>query len=137
MTLSTSLVALAEPLDTRMADDPAAPLMYDDTRSAADRFSRLMSPGETEATEAIESTQALEGGNLGDMVLGKLNAMGEHYRNVKGAVSHTLENLSPSMHLPDIFLLQMEMATASLVVEVVSKGVSKVVQHVDQLTKLQ
>ena len=141
MAASTSLVTLADTMDYTMADDPVAPAITDDTRFGAKRLSGLLSSGDDapgpDALDAASQAQAMTGGSLGDAMLGRLDAVGQYYRKVAGDATASLDQLSPEMNLQHLFRLQMEMATASLVVEVVSKGIAKIVQHVDQLTKLQ
>lgn len=75
--------------------------------------------------------------NLGDVLLKRLDVIGNNFTKNIQRTHKLLDNLPSELRVQDLLKLQLEMASISLEVELVGKGVQKAVQHVDQLTKLQ
>lgn len=140
MALDTTLIAMIEPISTT-PQDPAPPLMTDDTAQGAARLSELMSVQESPATGDVVEATAPAGastshGTLGDAILGKMENVRQRFEAVVVDAHDAIEKMNaPSVQ--DLLAVQFKLLTASLEVEVISKGVGKAVQHVDQLTKLQ
>lgn len=76
-------------------------------------------------------------GTLGDAILDRMNSVGEAYRTTRETFAASLDVGPKEMSLIDLMRMQFRLADMTLSVEVISKGVSKFTQEVDQLTKLQ
>jgi len=115
------------------------PLEPFDRQADSTRFSDLM---DGSGVEPVGAVQQLDGSTsitrtMGDIILAKLDSVGSKFTTAVEKVHHRLETLPQTLSLPELLKLQIEVATVSLEVELVGKGVSKAVQHVDQLSKLQ
>jgi hypothetical protein len=143
MALDASLIAMVESLQENINQDPAPPLMTEDTDRGAARLSDLMTVDDGVTGTAvvtpparIEAVVPPDTGTLGDAILGKLDNLSSHYQD---AVKHAHDALdgtrSPGLH--DMLRLQFNMTVVTMEIDVLGKGVSKVVQTLDQLTKLQ
>ncbi|MES3002907.1 MAG: EscI/YscI/HrpB family type III secretion system inner rod protein [Pseudomonadota bacterium] len=74
---------------------------------------------------------------IGDSILQGLRVAGQNYVNGSRQVQAALHADVTQLTSVDIIRMQMDFATVSLHVDVLTKGISKAVQDVDQLTKLQ
>ncbi|MDB5839906.1 MAG: hypothetical protein JWQ23_1858 [Herminiimonas sp.] len=140
MAIETTVIALADQVTTNSPADMAPPMMSDDTTRGAARLSELMAVEDKVPEGGVDGVGNSAGagtGTLGDAILGKLNAVSERYQVAVNDAHKTLDVAAPAPSLPELMRLQLKLATVSLEIEVISKGVSKAVQHVDQLTKLQ
>lgn len=125
------------------ADSPISiPLATPEVDAGGSRLTELLSNQPEQPVSAIDPAVApadATGGahTLGEKILARLDAVGAQFRtNIER--THALLEISPAnMSLSDLLKLQLETAQISLEIELVSKGVSKCVQHVDQLTRLQ
>lgn len=111
---------------------------FDLTADSA-RFSELINGQDI---QAVGTVQQLDGSSsitrtMGDVILAKLDSVGSKFTTAVEKVHHRLDTMPQTLSLPELLKLQLEVATVSLEVELVGKGVSKAVQHVDQLSKLQ
>ena len=90
------------------------------------------------ANPAVVSTSpAIDTKSLGDVLLKRLDVVGNNFTKNIQRTHQILDTLPSDLRIQDMLRLQLEMASISLEVELVGKGVQKAVQHVDQLTKLQ
>ena len=137
MSLSMSVSAVAEPLSPSIENDLAAPVMSDDARSAAGRFSSLMSAGDVTTPEAVEAAGATKEGNMADVIVDKLRSVEADYRKIKEDTYQAINDTSSEMTIGSLYRVQFSFINTTLVVDVFSKCISKSTQHVDQLTKLQ
>lgn len=85
----------------------------------------------------MSANAALGTKNLGDVLLKRLDVIGNNFTKNIQKTHQLLDTLPSDLRVQDMMKLQLEMASMSLEVELVGKGVQKAVQHVDQLTKLQ
>ncbi len=123
------------PLDQVISLPATTPEVEND----AARLSKLLATDSTESVQTVSVVDSVPNGlrTIGDAILARLDAVGNSYiRNVE-RTHHLLESPPGNLQLRDLLKLQMEMSAISVEVELVGKGVSKAVQHVDQLSKLQ
>jgi hypothetical protein len=102
----------------------------------AERFQKLMS---TEGTPDVDSMTPIArgAGTLGDAILSKMNAVGKNYQKTAAEFNDSAIDGTSALGLSAMLRLQGRMIQVSLEIDVVSKGIAKGLQHVDQLTKLQ
>ena len=75
---------------------------------------------------------------LGDAILNKLGAVGDQYRADRAQVTQSMEDLGTgTLSVSKMVQLHLRLSNMSLDADLVSKGVAKVGQHIEQLTKLQ
>ena len=74
---------------------------------------------------------------MGDSILRNLDAIGRAYKNKSSEVDRTLGVDGIELTAGHLLRLQFQLLDQSVLVDMVSKVVSKGVQEVDQLTKLQ
>jgi hypothetical protein len=110
---------------------------------AARRFGALMaevappSPIQAPAFAGRISAPS-DAATLGDAMLQRMNGVSNHYRAAKVELHNMLNELSlDEMSLPKLLGFQIRMADVSIQVDLISKCIGKIDQHVDQLTKLQ
>ncbi len=104
----------------------------------ANRFSSLMAPDDPVpgvAPTTVAPVSAPSDASIGDAILDRLHSVGAAYRTKRDEVTGALE--SDSLGVRQLLKLQIDVAEMSLHVDVFSKGVAKLLSHVDQLTKLQ
>ncbi len=77
------------------------------------------------------------GGSLGDAVLSGLNKLSGEFQDAWAQKNAILAKGPEALSAGDALRLQAAIGTTSAVIDVVSKGVSKVVQGIEQLTKVQ
>ena len=128
--------------DMLSAEVIASPAITPEVENDAVRLSNLLSaePAGTSSsptseikTEAASSTPR----TMGDAIIARLEAVGASYKNNVARTHALLDSPPGNLRLTDLLKLQVEMASISIEVELVGKGVSKAVQHIDQLSKLQ
>lgn len=118
------------------------PLITPEVDAGGSRLTDLLSTQPEQPVTAIDpavpTTDATGGAHtLGEKILARLDALGTEFRtNLER--THALLDVAPAnLSLKDLLKLQIETAQISLEIELVGKGVSKAVQHADQLTRLQ
>ena len=107
---------------------------------AQDRFQEtldgpLSAPGAGLPTPG--STTAAQGGSLGDAILSGLNRLGADFQQAWSQKNLALASDSTAWTPSQLLQLQANVQTSSALMDVMGKGVSKVVQGVEQLTKVQ
>jgi type III secretion system YscI/HrpB-like protein len=120
--------------------EPGGPLSNSDTAGAAARLSDLLSAPDGTSVPGVDPVDGVSQSGpatLGDAILNKLNAVGEHYSKTVADAEQIVAMPSNKLGLSEVLQMQLSVSQLSLDVELISKGVSKAVQHVDTLTKLQ
>jgi len=84
-----------------------------------------------------DSLAVRPGGSLGDAILSGLDRLGADFQQAWAGKSLTLDSDPSSWTPAQLLQLQVQTQTASTVIDVMGKGVSKVVQGIEQLTKVQ
>lgn len=146
--MQEALSALAQAAEAAASTPPeiessiSLPSITPEVEAGGARLSDLLSNQPEQPVVAIDPAVApadAAGGahTLGEKILARLDAVGSQFRTNMERTHAMLEAGPANMSLKDLFQLQMEMAQVSLEIELVGKGVSKAVQHVEQLTKLQ
>jgi hypothetical protein len=146
---STALEAVSQ-TDELQAGRGVEDLVEDpDITAAGERLRELLGGGgnggdrsfASEGADPLADPERSGLANLGDAILRKLSDVSRSYREHSVAALKTIEGQAsgqPNMKsISELLSLQFQMAEHSLEIEMISKGVSKVVSHVDQLTKLQ
>ncbi len=77
------------------------------------------------------------GGSLGDAVLSGLNKLSGEFQDAWAQKNAILAKGPEALSAGDALRLQAAIGTTSAVIDVMGKGVSKVVQGIEQLTKVQ
>jgi hypothetical protein len=99
--------------------------------------SQLQGPSLVPPSGATETSAVRTGRNIGDTILSNLDSLGRHYVDQNTEINSFFSvdgaDLSPSRLLQ----VQIKMLDQSVVVDVASRVISKGVQELDQLTKLQ
>lgn len=126
-----------------------APSLAQDLAADSSRFSALMvtapEPPQApfdgpedgvRAVAAPSASSAASGPSLGDVIIDKLVAAGETYR-AQHVAAFGILNEPGELSMRHMLTAQLRFGEMSMHVELFSKGVSKLLQHVDQLTKLQ
>lgn len=122
-------------------DSTNLPNASPDVLNDGQRFSELLSVGDSVApvNESLPPIQrsGIYTNTLGDAILQRLDALGSSFRAQVERTHAMVEATPNSLSLRDLVKLQLEMASVSLEIEIVGKGVQKAVQHADQLSKIQ
>lgn len=129
-------------LDPAVGAPLAVPVVTPEVRAEADRFSQLMSVQNTDMPVAagvlfaqsptpvpLDPTK-----NLGNAIVSVADNVGSDYKQNIQRVYSALGR--DTLSTAELMRLQLDVAVASLEVEVVGKGVQKSVQHVDTLVNL-
>jgi hypothetical protein len=124
------------------SDEVFVPQITQQVKQDGVRFSDLVAnriePPQAAANPAVVPTNAaIDTKSMGDILLKRLDVVGNNFTKNIQRTHQILETLPADLRVQDMMRLQLEMASISLEVELVGKGVQKAVQHVDQLTKLQ
>lgn len=109
-----------------------------DVSADANRFSSLMAPDDPVpdvAPVTVAPVSPPSDASIGDAILDRLHSAGDAYRTKRDEVLGALD--SETLGVRHLLKLQIDVAELSLRVDVFSKGVAKLLSHVDQLTKLQ
>jgi hypothetical protein len=123
-------------------DEVFVPAITQKVQQDGIRFSDLVAnrieQPQTAANPAVVPTNnAIDTKTMGDVLLKRLDVVGNNFTKSIQRTHQILDTLPSDLRVQDMMRLQLEMASISLEVELVGKGVQKAVQHVDQLTKLQ
>jgi hypothetical protein len=138
---------MPNPVVAAIAGTPAsswvdAPVSRAASESDAVRFSNLLGapPPLVDAPADVPEVDLppVEGKRgMGDAILDSMQAVGRDYadnwRRVQGAMRSDLSGLSST----ELVHMQLDLAEVAMHADIISKGISKAVQEVDQLTKLQ
>ena len=132
-------MSTAPSIDT---DEVFVPEITQQVQQDGVRFSDLVAnrieQPQVAANPAVAPTSAaIDTKSLGDVLLKRLDVVGNNFTKNIQRTHQILDTLPSDLRIQDMLRLQLEMASISLEVELVGKGVQKAVQHVDQLTKLQ
>jgi hypothetical protein len=124
------------------SDEVFVPQITQQVKQDGVRFSDLVAnriePLQAAANPAVVPTNvAIDTKSMGDVLLKRLDVVGNNFTKNIQRTHQILDTLPADLRVQDMMRLQLEMASISLEVELVGKGVQKAVQHVDQLTKLQ
>lgn len=124
------------------SDEAFVPEITQQVQQDGVRFSDLVAnriePPQVAANPAVVATNpAIDTKSMGDVLLKRLDVVGNNFTKNIQRTHQILDTLPADLRVQDMMRLQLEMASISLEVELVGKGVQKAVQHVDQLTKLQ
>jgi hypothetical protein len=98
---------------------------------------RIEQPQVAANPAVVTNNAAIDTKSMGDVLLKRLDVVGNNFTKNIQRTHQILDTLPADLRVQDMLRLQLEMASISLEVELVGKGVQKAVQHVDQLTKLQ
>jgi type III secretion system YscI/HrpB-like protein len=118
------------------------PVLSDAAPADAARLTDLLAPqpGQVQAPSGVGAVETGSGnsvGNsIGDSILRSLDTAGQAYKTRADEINRAL-NTQGELTTNELLRVQLNLMEASLRVDVLSKAVSKVTQHVDQLTKLQ
>lgn len=141
---SVTLVAQASQ-STGWAD---APLSSAANTSDAARFTNLLAgplAGNPQPADAVVATPPVGAAgsarpastSLGEDILRGLESVSNSYQEHVQHANGLLDSDANQIGVMDLLKLQVRLVETSMQVEVVTKGVSKMIQNVDQLTKLQ
>lgn len=123
-------------------DDPA-PGPDGPNAPAAARFSELMeAPGPAgeaigiEAAAPVASPASSQGHTMGDNILGGLRRVSNDLQNTWSSMSAAMNGKAPftTQHM---LAIQATLSQMTLQFDLVSKGITKIPQEIDQLVKLQ
>ncbi len=81
------------------------------------------------------SAPVARGGTLGDMILDKLESSSTHVRNAWAEAEQTFNR--SDLRMSDMLKLQMTVLEASIHYDLISKGIAKANQGLDQMLKTQ
>lgn len=90
-----------------------------------------------EAAEAAGVEERVAGGTLGDAILLGLGQLNSEFQQAWAQKQQVLASDPRDWSVGEMVMFQAQAQTVSTVVDLVSKGVNKVVQGVEQLTKIQ
>jgi hypothetical protein len=119
---------------------PAGPDALDaDGERAAGWLSETLSQPDAAAPPERPAAATASGGNtMGDRILNGLQSVGDSYKATTGRIMEALDATgTEGMSLVAAMRWQLELTTVSLQADVATKGISKVPQQVDQLTRIQ
>ncbi len=142
MAFDTFAEQMLAQLDPAVGVPPTIPVVTPEVQVDADAFSRLMSvqneqipvpAGVLFAHSPAPATQDPTK-NLGNAIVSVADNVGSDYKQNIQRVYSALGR--ESLSTAELMRLQLDVAVASLEVEVVGKGVQKSVQHVDTLVNL-
>jgi hypothetical protein len=126
-----------------------APVSSTVSDSDAARFADLMSTQTSQAqapsnVQPVSPTSATEtslahrpGRTMGDAILGNLDSLGKHYVEQNSEIDSLLSVDPSQLTASRLLQVQMKMLDQSVLVDVSSRVISKLVQELDQMTKLQ
>jgi hypothetical protein len=125
-------------IDAPQLDGPAA--LDADGERAAGWLSEALSQPESPSAVSGDTARApsATGNTMGDRILNSLQSVGDAYKATTGRITEALDaNGNEGMSLVAALRWQLELTTVSLQADVATKGISKVPQQLDQLTRVQ
>jgi hypothetical protein len=99
--------------------------------------SQVQGPSAVAPTGVAETSAVRPGRSIGDAILSKFDSLGRHYVEQNSEINSFLSVDGAQLSPGRLLQLQIQMLDQSVVVDVASRVISKGVQEVDQLTKLQ
>jgi hypothetical protein len=127
------------PVSSTVSDSDAArfaDLMSTQT-SQAQAPSQVQGPSAVAPTGVAETSAVRPSRSIGDAILSKFDSLGRHYVEQNSEINSFLSVDGAQLSPGRLLQLQIQMLDQSVVVDVASRVISKGVQEVDQLTKLQ
>lgn len=115
-----------------------APVLRSVSESDAGRLADLLSTQSVQATSgsAVTDVSPVNGNSIGDAILRSMDAAGRTY-SAKANEINRLAGDGAQLTTADLMRIQFQLIDSSMQIDLISKTVSKAVQHIDQLTKLQ
>jgi type III secretion system YscI/HrpB-like protein len=115
-----------------------APVLRSVTESDAGRLADLLSTQSVQAASpaAAADMSPVNGNSIGDAILRSMDSAGRSYTAKANEISR-LATSGADLTTSDLLRIQFQLIESSMQVDLISKTVSKAVQHIDQLTKLQ
>jgi len=115
------------------------PVLRSVSESDAGRMADLMSTQNVQSQAGTPPVKdiAPTGNSMGDQILRSIDAAGKTYRTKADEINKLLSVDGAALTTTDLLKMQMRLIDSSLQIDLISKTVSKAVQHIDQLTKLQ
>jgi hypothetical protein len=96
-----------------------------------------VSPTPAPAVAQVSGVSAAGKNTMGDHILRSLDSVGRAYKEKAVELNKFLDADNPELSPMSLLRLQAQMLDQSIMVDVFSRGISKSVQEIDQLTKLQ
>ncbi|HTH80750.1 MAG TPA: EscI/YscI/HrpB family type III secretion system inner rod protein [Ramlibacter sp.] len=142
---TTSSTWVDAPVSSTVSDSDAArfaDLMSTQTSQAqapsqVQATSQVQGPSAVAPTGVAETSAVRPGRSIGDAILSKFDSLGRHYVEQNSEINSFLSVDGAQLSPGRLLQLQIQMLDQSVVVDVASRVISKGVQEVDQLTKLQ
>ena len=144
---TTSSTWVDAPVSSTVSDSDAArfaDLMSTQTSQAqaqapsqVQATSQVQGPSAVAPTGAAETSAVRPSRSIGDAILSKFDSLGRHYVEQNSEINSFLSVDGAQLSPGRLLQLQIQMLDQSVVVDVASRVISKGVQEVDQLTKLQ
>ncbi|MBC7378381.1 MAG: hypothetical protein H7346_13245 [Burkholderiaceae bacterium] len=109
------------------------------------RLADLLSARDAQASQAAQpveppaaDVQPLRSNNtMGDAMLRNLDTAGRSYTEMNAKIYQALSVGGSNLNTTDLLRIQLMLVDSSMKVDMISKGISKATQEIDQLTKLQ
>jgi type III secretion system YscI/HrpB-like protein len=116
-----------------------APGLRSVSESDAGRLADLLSTQSVQASSpsAITDLTPVNGNSIGDAILRSMDAAGRSYKAKANEINQLVNNDNAHLSTIDLLRIQYQLIDSSMQVDLISKTVSKAIQHIDQLTKLQ
>ncbi|MRD47089.1 type III secretion system inner rod subunit SctI [Caenimonas koreensis] len=115
------------------------PVLRSVSESDAARMSDLLSAKGMQAQSGTPPVVNIpqNGNTIGDSILRSFDAAGKDYKVKTHEIDRLLNLDANKITTTELLKMQMRLIETSMQVDLISKTVSKAVQHIDQLTKLQ
>jgi hypothetical protein len=137
---STSSNWVDAPVSSTVSDSDAARFadLMSTQATQAQAPSQVQGPSVVPPTGVAETSAAHRPGrSMGDAILSNLDSLGRHYTEQNSEINSFLSADGAELSPGRLLRLQIQMLDQSVVVDVASRVISKGVQELDQLTKLQ
>ena len=126
-------------LSQGLEPNQGVPLPSQGTGDGAEFLQKLLSEDSVTSVSSVSNINFPDSTKttMGDAILARLDSIGASYKSAVEKTHNLLDGPPGKLDLQVLLQLEIDMSAVSLQVELVGKGVSKAVQHFDQLTKLQ
>ena len=126
-------------LSQGLEPNQGVPLPSQGAGDGAEFLQKLLSEDSVTSVSSVSNINFLDSTKttMGDAILARLDSIGASYKSAVEKTHKLLDGPPGKLDLQVLLQLEIDMSAVSLQVELVGKGVSKAVQHFDQLTKLQ